>query len=106
VTFTTVDIERFLDDGMFREDAFLAGVDAHDWAQYNRARVLVRGCGSAIVPPWAYMVIATRLVGHAKSIRFGNEHDHVVVHRAKPAGDRQPDGPADGPANETTGQRT
>lgn len=83
MTFTIVEIEQFLDDGMFREDAFITAVDAHDWSQYEDARVLVRGCGSAIIPPWAYMIIATRLVNHAQSIRFGNEHDHVVVHRSR-----------------------
>ena len=86
MTFSVIEIDPFLDDGMFREDSFLASVDSLDWSQYADRKVLVRGCDSAVVPPWAYMVITARLVGVAQSVRFGNEHDHVVVHRGKRVG--------------------
>lgn len=81
--FAIVDIEQFLDDGMFREDHFMSAVDQFGWSVHEGQKVLVRGCGSAIIPPWAYMVIATRLVGIAQSVRYGNEHDHVTIYRVK-----------------------
>ena len=88
MTFAIVDIEPFLDNGMFRQDHFLTEIDRADWAQYTGRKVLVRGCGSAVVPPWAYMVITARLTGIAASVRYGNEHDHVVVHRTAQNGQR------------------
>lgn len=82
MAFETVSPEQFLSEELFREDDFLENVAAFDWDQYRDKKVLVRGCGNIITPPWAYMVIAARLTGLARSIRYGNEHDNVVVHRA------------------------
>jgi hypothetical protein len=84
-TFVVIDPLDFLSGGMFRQDDFLANIDRHDWDRYRDKRVLVRGCGDVPVPPWAYMVITARLAGIAGSVRYGNEHDHVVVARTKRA---------------------
>ncbi len=81
--FVIVDPQAFLSSGMFRQDDFLLAISNHDWAVYAGKKVLVRGCGSAPIPPWAYMAIASRLTGVADSIRYGNEHDQVVTWRAK-----------------------
>ncbi len=67
---------------MFRQDDFLKGILTHDWQQYSNRNVLVRGCSDVITPPWAYMVIASRLVGVARSVRYGNEHDNLLVSRS------------------------
>jgi hypothetical protein len=69
--------------GMFRQDDFLANIAGHDWNRYRDQLVLVRGCGEIPIPPWAYMAITARLVGIARSVRFGNEHDNLVVHRSE-----------------------
>ena len=81
MAFETVSPEQFLSGEMFREDEFLGKISEYDWVQYRNKKVLVRGCGDVITPPWAYMVIAARLSGVARSIRYGNEHDNVVVYR-------------------------
>lgn len=81
--FAIIDPQEFLSGGMFRQDDFLAGVSGHDWNQYRNTRVLVRGCGDMPIPPWAYMAITARLTGIARSVRYGNEHDNVVVYRAQ-----------------------
>jgi len=86
--YTVLDPAVFTVDGVFRQDDFFARVDANDWAQYRGALVLVRGCGEALTPPWAYMVLTGRLAGVAKSVRYGNEHDNVVVYRNVPNGQR------------------
>lgn len=83
MAFTVVSPESFIDNGMFREEEFLARTGSHDWEQYRGKNVLVRGCGEVIVPPWAFMVLAARLGNVARSVRYGNEHDNVVVHRHK-----------------------
>ena len=76
-----IDPEDFLVDGMLRQDEFLRKVSAYDWGQLAGKNVLVRGCGSAVMPPWVYMIITGKLAGTARSVRFGNEHDNIVVTR-------------------------
>jgi hypothetical protein len=83
MNYTVVDPAAFTAEGIFRQDEFLARVHAHDWRQYRDKMVLVRGCGDIVTPPWAYMVIAGKLAGEARSVRYGNEHDNVVVYRAQ-----------------------
>ncbi len=80
MAFAILDPSDLIEGEMFREDAFLERAAAFDWSQYNDQQVLVRGC-STIVPPWIYMLITARLTGRAKSVRYGNEHDNVVVFR-------------------------
>jgi len=81
MAYKTVSPEQFVDEGMFRQDEFLRNTGEFDWEEYRDKKVLVRGCGDIITPPWAYMVLAARLAGVARSVRYGNEHDNVVVHR-------------------------
>ena len=83
MTFTIFDPKDLLDNGIFKEDAFLQQIEQINWSLYKDKNLLIRGCTSAIIPPWAYMVITGKLTSIAKSIRFGNEHDHVVVYRNK-----------------------
>ncbi len=73
--------DDFLVDGMFRQDQFVLKAEQFGWEQYRNKMVLVRGCSSTIIPPWAYMLIAAKLANVARSVRFGNEHDYIVVSR-------------------------
>jgi hypothetical protein len=81
MAYEIVDPSDLLTNGAFFEDKFLLKADDYDWSRFHGRSVLVRGCDSALIPPWAYMLITSRLVGIAKSIRFGNEHDNIVVFR-------------------------
>ena len=83
MAYETVSPEQFLSEDMFREEEFLQKTGAFDWETYRNKKVLVRGCGNIVTPPWAYMVIASKLAGVARSVRYGNEHDNVVVHRTR-----------------------
>jgi hypothetical protein len=83
MNYTVVDPAAFTVEGVFRQEEFLDRIDAHDWRQYRDKMVLVRGCGDTLTPPWAFMVITGKLAGEAKSVRYGNEHDNVVVYRAE-----------------------
>ena len=79
--YRVVEPAQFLRAPMFRQDEFIDNLKAHDREQYRTHKVLVRGCGDVVTPPWAYMAITARLVGIAGSVRYGNEHDNVVVYR-------------------------
>lgn len=67
---------------VFREDLFVSNIGDHNWEQYRDKSVLVSGCGNLVTPPWAYMLIASRLSGVARSIRYGNDHDNIVIYRS------------------------
>jgi hypothetical protein len=84
MTHRIIELEQFLVRGVFRQDDFLSGLEQHDFDQYTDTHVLVRGCDSAIIPPWAFMVLTARLVPLARTVRFGNEHDNVVIFRNSP----------------------
>lgn len=81
MAFTSLNPDQFTEQGIFAEDTFLALIDQQDWSQFTDKKVLVRGCGSALIPPWAYMVITSRLMPFARSVRYGNEHDNLVIYR-------------------------
>ena len=76
-----IDPSDFLPDGIFRQDAFISNVDRFDFGALKEKRVLVRGCQSTVIPPWAFMYLTGKLVPYAKTVLFGNEHDNVVVFR-------------------------
>jgi len=81
MAFEIIDLTEFLDNGMVSEAFFLNSVEQLDWNRYRDKRVLVKGCGSTIIPPWAFMVITARLVPIARSVSYGNDHDNLRIFR-------------------------
>lgn len=59
---------------ILREKDFREFVKTHDWAQYTGKNVAVTCSADAIVPAWAYMLIANRLAPFAREVVFGDEH--------------------------------
>ncbi|MEO7211927.1 DUF2480 family protein [Mucilaginibacter sp.] len=57
---------------MLREKDFREFVKGHDWAQYQDKFVAVTCSADAIVPAWAYMLLANRLAPYAKEVVFGD----------------------------------
>jgi hypothetical protein len=57
---------------ILREKDFREFVKGHDWAQYQDKNVAVTCTADAIVPAWAYMLLANRLQPYARQIVFGN----------------------------------
>lgn len=82
MAYDIVDPADLLTDGAFFEDHFLKKANELDWSKFSGRQVLVRGCNSAVIPPWAFMYITGKLTGIARSVRYGNEHDNIVVYRA------------------------
>ncbi len=46
---------------VLREKEFRQHVKAHDWTQYESAYVAIHCSSDAIIPDWAYMLIASKL---------------------------------------------
>ena len=67
-----IDIKEQLYMGlMLKEKEFRTFIKEHDWAQYQGANVAITCSTDAIVPTWAYMLVANKLSGIAKNIVFG-----------------------------------
>ena len=74
-----LDIKDWLFMGlMLKEKEFRDSVKAHDWQQYLGQQVAVFCSSDAIVPTWAYMLIANKLSGIAKGVFFGRPEDMEV----------------------------
>jgi hypothetical protein len=57
---------------MLREKDFREFVKGHDWSQYQDKNVAITCSEDAIVPAWAYMLLANRMAPYAREIVFGN----------------------------------
>lgn len=69
----TIDISQWLEEGfILREKRFRESVANHDWTQYQGTYVALHCSTDAIVPAWAYMLVATQLQGIAKKTITGS----------------------------------
>ncbi len=67
------DISELLFQGLvLKEKDFREFVKNHDWGQYKNKFVAITCSTDAIVPTWAYMLIAVSLRPHTKEFCFGN----------------------------------
>jgi hypothetical protein len=57
---------------MLREKDFREFVKTHDWVQYQDKNVAITCTADAIVPAWAYMLLANRLAPYARQVVFGD----------------------------------
>ena len=68
-----MDIKDWLYEGLIlREKEFRAQVEEHDWPKYKDAYVALTCSSDAIIPGWAYMLIATKLQPYSKQIIIGD----------------------------------
>ncbi len=68
-----LDIKDQLFQGLIlREKDFREFVKTHDWTQYQDCYVAVFCSADAIVPTWAYMLLASRLEPYARFVLFGS----------------------------------
>jgi hypothetical protein len=57
---------------MLREKDFREFVKDHDWTTYTGKHIAIICSADAIVPTWAYMLLATKLSPFATSVVFGD----------------------------------
>jgi len=85
---TTIDLEEYypkgetavfdLKDHLFmglilKEKDFRAALQTYDWEQFRDKNVAITCSADAIIPMWAYMLVATNLQPVAKEVVFGEE---------------------------------
>lgn len=67
------DIKDWLFEGIIlKEKDFRAYVKQHDWSQYQDAYVALTCSEDAIIPSWAYLLLATELTPFAKKVVVGD----------------------------------
>ena len=70
--FLELDMAQALFQGIIlREKDFRIWVKEHDWTKYQDAQVAIYCSADAIVPAWAYMIVATQLGGYASRVHQG-----------------------------------
>lgn len=70
----SIDLKDNLFMGMIlKEKDFRDWIKAHDWQQYHNANVSIFCSADAIIPTWAYMLVASKLQGIANHFVFGDE---------------------------------
>lgn len=57
---------------ILKEKDFREFIKAHDWSQYLGKNIALTCTADAIVPTWAYMLLANKLQPFANDIVFGN----------------------------------
>ena len=68
-----IDVKEVLFQGLvLREKDFRQWVKEHAWEQYKGKHVAITCTADAIVPVWAYMLIASVLEPHTNSFVFGS----------------------------------
>ena len=67
----TIYLDDFTNDGIIIEKEFRKKIDSTDWNLYKDKKVLIKGCASAPIPTWAYLIITARLTSVANRILYG-----------------------------------
>lgn len=67
------DIKDNLFHGLIlKEQDFRAFIKTHDWQQYAGKNIAITCTADAIVPTWAYMLLANKMKPYANEVVFGN----------------------------------
>ena len=62
-------------------DYFTRALDAEDWSPYQDRIVVVKGCGTGLVPTSAYMAAMQKLQGVARKLMYGEPCSSVPLWR-------------------------
>ena len=70
------DLKDYLFMGLIvKEKDFRAAMQEHDWNQYQGKNVAVTCTADAVIPVWAYMLVASYLQPYAVEVIYGTEED-------------------------------
>ena len=90
----TIDLEEFYPKGervlfdikpflfhelILKEKDFRDYIKAHDWSQYEGKFVAVCCSADAIVPTWAFMLVAVALQPHVRQVVFGSAEELEIM---------------------------
>ena len=85
----SIDLEEYLDEGeivifdlqsilfqgmILKEKDFREFIKTNDWSEYEGKNVGLTCSADAIVPIWAYMLLAAKLKDHANIVTYGDQN--------------------------------
>ena len=74
------DLKEYLFMGLIlKEKDFRASLLTTDWQQYAGANVAITCSADAIIPMWAYMLVASNQQPFAKEVVFGDEQKPLAT---------------------------
>ncbi len=77
IEFAELDLKDYLfRELLLREKDFRAAMEAHDWGQYQDRVLLVNCSSDAIIPVWAYMLVASHAAPFAADIYQGDREGY------------------------------
>ena len=76
-----IELDDFLIDGILKEADFREKIDSINWLKYRNKKVLIKGCTSAPVPIWSYLIITAQLTGIASHIYFGEPCSAIDIYK-------------------------
>lgn len=80
----TFDLRDYLFQGLIlREKDFRKALKEHDWSQLEGQIVTIHCSTDAIIPTWAYMLVASYLVGHAKEVYQGTAEQYLQTYYSR-----------------------
>lgn len=75
------DLAPYLFNGfILKEKDFRQAMKEHDWAAYTDHHVAIHCSADAIIPTWAYMLVASKLKPFAASTGFGQPEEVIRDH--------------------------
>lgn len=75
-----LDVSNQLFQGqILREKDFREFIKAHDWSSYQGKHVAIYCSADAIIPTWAYMLLASALAGIAATMIYGSAEELETV---------------------------
>ena len=75
----SIDLTQWLDQGLLlKEKEFRAQLKAHDWTIYRDKFIALQCSTEAILPSWAFLLVATHLQPFARKVVLGNLKDLEV----------------------------
>ena len=75
----TIYLDDFLDDGIIKESAFRDRINDIRWNDFKDKTVMIKGCTSAPVPTWAFLIITAELSQFADQILYGEPCSAVKI---------------------------
>lgn len=77
----TFDLKDFLFKGLIlKEKDFRADLKAHDWSSYQDKVLLIHCSTDAIIPVWAYMLVAAQAAPYAAEVFQGSKEEYLLAH--------------------------
>ena len=75
----TIYLDDFLKNGIISEKHFRDLTEKIDWEEFKGLKVLIKGCSSAPVPTWAYLILTANLSQYAKEILYGEPCSAIKI---------------------------